>query len=113
AELDEGAPAAAIVAHLGGSLRALYAGHGATDVPPPQGESAEALGRWLDHRNVLLVLAGAERVARGVEQVASSLLRAAHDLRVLVTTSAPIRIEGARTLTLGPLEYLHGTDSEL
>ncbi|MCA9286277.1 MAG: protein kinase [Phycisphaerales bacterium] len=101
--LAEDASEGAVVAQVAGVLRALHQDDGGTDVPPPRGESGEALARWLDDRGVLLAAIGVERVSTAFERAVSSLLRSAHDLKVLATSAVPIRIEGARCLTVGPL----------
>src|SRR5436305_2783124 len=53
--------------------------------------------------SLLLVIDNAEHVLDAVAQVASAVLRGVPDVRLVVTSQAPLRIDGEQVFRLGPL----------
>jgi predicted ATPase/DNA-binding SARP family transcriptional activator len=91
-----GAVAAAIAAPLGIHL-------------PDCGDQAQALGLSLSDRELLLVLDNFEHLLDAAPLIAE-LLAGAPQLRVMVTSQAPLRVRGERALALGPLEVPQADD---
>ena len=87
---EPGAVAAAIAAPLGISL-------------PAGDEQGEAIGLALSDRKLLLVLDNFEHLL-GAAPLVADLLARAPQLRIMITSQAPLRIRGERVLPLGPLE---------
>ncbi len=73
------------------------------------GEHVQAIGLALSDRKLLLVLDNFEHLL-GAAPLIAELLASAPQLRVMVTSQAPLRIRGERLLTLGPLELPQADD---
>jgi predicted ATPase/DNA-binding SARP family transcriptional activator len=74
-----------------------------------EAESASAIGLALSDRRILLVIDNFEHLLTAAPLI-GDLLAAAPQLRVMVTSQAPLRIGGERVLKLGPLEVPHADD---
>ena len=93
---EPGAVADAIAAPLGVHLQA-------------GGEPVHAIGRALADRQLLLVLDNFEHLLDAAPLI-TGLLAAAPQLRVLVTSQAPLRVRGEQVLALGPLQVPQNSD---
>jgi len=65
--------------------------------------AAEALGRVLARRQLLLVLDNCEHVIGAAAELCAVLLSAADDVRVLATSREPLRVSGEARYRLAPL----------
>lgn len=93
-ELAPVVDAAAVAAVVGQAL-GLETGHG-SDVAP-------ALAHALRTRDLLLVLDSAEHLVEATARLAHHLLSGTAGIRLLVTSQAPLKVEGERVLRLGAL----------
>ncbi|QWA20472.1 AAA family ATPase [Streptomyces sp. JCM17656] len=73
-----------------------FANHSATD-------TLDALTRWLNDQDVLLVLDSCEHVGRGCRTLVSRLLAAAPGLTVLTTSREPLGLPGEHVIEVAPL----------
>ena len=62
-----------------------------------------ALGAWIGHKRLLLILDNCEHLLAGTAAAADDLLAAAEKLCVLATSREALGIEGERLLNVGPL----------
>ena len=69
----------------------------------PAASAAEALGRVLARRQLLLVLDNCEHVIGAAAELCAVLLPAADDVRVLATSREPLRVPGEARYRLAPL----------
>jgi predicted ATPase/DNA-binding SARP family transcriptional activator len=76
---------------------------------PPGADAVEALGQAVADRRLLLVLDNFEHLLEAAPLIADLLIRT-RELRVMLTSQAPLRIRGERVLALGPLELPDGDD---
>ncbi|HZC32142.1 MAG TPA: adenylate/guanylate cyclase domain-containing protein [Candidatus Bathyarchaeia archaeon] len=74
----------------------------------PERSIAEILRAHLRDRTVLLLLDNLEQLLPSAADVVSGLLRAAPDLRILVTSRELLRISGERGYTVPPLDVASG-----
>ncbi len=70
--------------------------------PPDEGAALEALEAYLGPRRTLLVIDNFEQVMEAAALLAR-LLERAPDLRILVTSRAPLRLSAERCVPVGPL----------
>jgi len=92
------------LAGVGDQAQVPAAVAGVLGVQPPAGVPvAEALGRALASRQLLLVLDNGEHVLAAVAGLCAELLQAADDLNVLVTSREPLGVAGECRYRLAPL----------
>ncbi len=91
--LDAADGGAALVPTLAQTLR----------LGPGAGASAEALGRALAPLSARLVLDNAEHLVEPVAALVTTLMAAAPQLQLLVTSQMPLRVAGEQLLLLAPL----------
>jgi predicted ATPase/class 3 adenylate cyclase len=83
---------------------------GSLGIHPPAGDApGDAIGLALSDRQLLLMLDNFEHLL-GAASLITRLLADAPQLRVLVTSQAPLRVHGERVLALGPLEVPQTND---
>jgi predicted ATPase/DNA-binding CsgD family transcriptional regulator len=77
----------------------------AIGVDSDQPETAETLGAQLREDRMLLILDTCEHLVEACADIVSELLRAAGELRVLMTTRQPLRVGGELVHLVAPLDY--------
>ena len=80
----------------------------ALGIRPGAGEPLAGLCAAVSALNLLLALDNAEHLLSDVARTAAALLEAARDLRIVVTSQAPLRLAAERVYRVGPLAVPQG-----